>query len=618
MVHRVGKDGSNPGGQNLIYIFNSKKLISYYDYSMTGTEQVTAAPAPMEEIQQGWHDLKSRVGQLESEKVALEQENKSLRFMLERVVDHRQKSHNELVLILTTLVSKLPLNDLGAVIARLVEHNTNVSQYLAALIKGTADANVPQPAVLKNLDQIKRDLQAALQPIIEELLRSDLPFEKEMLESLTKQPELFFSPPVVRANRCFIKGYLPKDRVLKQFGKDALVFFNDMTTDPKLNPNPKVEEVSLSFKPDFESLSQQDSKLSSEQKTALLDLYRRVQKSKSQTEDVRLQKNAFLRMSFLLELIHFYDNQNTEAPDAIFAQRLPNLIEQLVLPAGNQDVLDEKLIAQAEHLITFVLSPDYRQMIVNNIGKTGVAGKTLKFVLRLRAEKLPPNELDQEIADFIKHLIPSQKPPPPETLVPVLRLVSPSMQRLIVKAMTRSERILRPDAQALGKSLSKTFDLSGLEEQLKAEDTVPAEIERQMAWAKIKDLIARRNDAARIAAAIRDRLNQKFDAEELKISWITLIEADPISLIRVFSQLPYRDDGSTDSIARPVMETYVSRLTHEKYSSSYTKVVNSLRNMYQAKPDSPTLVSFLALVKWVNPEAAERMSKDIGMTVPAH
>jgi len=138
-----------------------------------------------------------------------------------------------------------------------------------------------------------------------------------------------------------------------------------------------------------------------------------------------------------------------------------------------------------------------------------------------------------------------------------------------------------------------------------------------MAWAKIKDLITRRNEATKIAAAIRDRLNQKFDAEELKQSWITLIEADPISLIRVFSQLPYRADGSTDSIARPVMETYVSRLTHEKYASSYTKVANSLRNMYLAKPDSPTLVSFLSLVKWVSPEAAEKLSKDIGMTVTA-
>jgi hypothetical protein len=584
---------------------------------MTGTEHVAPPPVAMEEIQQGWHDLKTRVGQLESEKLALEQENKSLRFLMERVVDHRQKSHNELVLILTSLVSKLPLNDLGAVIARLVEHNTNVNQYLAALLKGTVDVAVPQPAVLKNLDQTKRDLLAALKPVVEELLKSDLPLESDMLQSLLTQPELFFSPPVVRANRCFVKGYLPKDRIVKQFGKDALVFFNDMTTDPKLNPNPKLEEIALSFKPDFEKLLQQTPNYNPEQQAALKELYKKVHRCKCSTEDVRLAKNAFLRMSFLLELIHFYDNQNTEAPDAIFAQRLPNVLEQIVLPTA-QDDLDEKMIVQAENLLGFVISPDYRQMIVNNMGKSGTSAKTLKFVLRLRSEKLPATELDQEVTDFIKHLIPTQKAPPPETLVPILRLIGPSMQRLVVRAIMRSERLRKPEAQALGSSLAATFDLKGLEEQLKAEESVPAEVERQMAWAKIKDLIARRNDASRIAAAMRERLNQKFDAEELKLSWITLIEADPISLIRVFSQLPYRADGSTDSIARPVMETYVSRLTHEKYTASYTKVVNSLRNMYQAKPDSPTLVSFLALVKWVSPEAAEKLSKDIGMAVPAH
>ncbi len=45
----------------------------------------------------------------------------------------------------------------------------------------------------------------------------------------------------------------------------------------------------------------------------------------------RAQKNAFLRLSFILELLHYYDNQSTESPDVVFAQRLPPLIEQLVI-----------------------------------------------------------------------------------------------------------------------------------------------------------------------------------------------------------------------------------------------------------------------------------------------
>ena len=77
--------------------------------------------------------------------------------------------------------------------------------------------------------------------------------------------------------------------------------------------------------------------------------------------------------------------------------------------------------------------------------------------------------------------------------------------------------------------------------------------------------------------------------------------------------MPYRPDGKTDAIAQPVMETYVSRLTHEKYAATYTKVVNSLKNMFHAKPDSPTLLNFVALVRWVSPDAASRLCHDVGM-----
>jgi hypothetical protein len=66
------------------------------------------------------------------------------------------------------------------------------------------------------------------------------------------------------------------------------------------------------------------------------------------------------------------------------------------------------------------------------------------------------------------------------------------------------------------------------------------------------------------------------------------------------------------------METYVSRLIHEKYATTYTKIVNSLRNLYRVKPDSPTLVNFLTLVRWVSAEAAEKLTSDVGMPVPAH
>ena len=134
-----------------------------------------------------------------------------------------------------------------------------------------------------------------------------------------------------------------------------------------------------------------------------------------------------------------------------------------------------------------------------------------------------------------------------------------------------------------------------------------------MAWGRIKELITGRNEPASIASAIRERLHAKYDAEEIKQSWITLIEADALALIRIFCPLPYLPSGKTDPIAKTVMETYISRLTHEKYAAAYSKVMNSLKNMFKAKPDSPTLLNFMALVKWVDPDAANKLSHDIGM-----
>lgn len=579
----------------------------------SGTATSTAS---LEEIREGWHELTSRVGQLEAERNLLEQENKALRFLLERVIDHRQKSHSELVLLITGLVSKLQINDIGVLVSRLVEHNTNVSQYLAALVKGTVDVAMPQPSILKTLEQTKRDLSAALKPLIDELVQSGGSFEPELLQSLVTDPEQFYSQRMVRANRCFIKGQVARERVVKDFGPEALIFFNDMTTDPKLNPSPKPEEIVLNFKNDFEALFQQYSTagLVPEKWQGLPTLYQSIQKGKAHTEQARAQRNTFQKLSFIIELLHFYEHQNTEPPDVTFAQRLPVLVEQLVV-TNPQDPLDEKLIVQAESLLGFIINSDHRFMVVNNIGKSGGAGRSLRYVLRLRSDRAPNPE---ELVQFVKHLIPppSQKRPTPEVLAAVLQLVNPDMQLLVVNAIMSCDRLRMDEAEALGKAVGTILGLKGLE-MLKAPQNVPPEIERKLAWDKIKDLITRRNEPTIIATAIRDRLHAKYDADEIRQSWLTLIEADAISLIRIFCALPYLADGRTDSIARPVMETYVTRLMHEKYASTYHKITNSLRNMFRAKPDSPTLLNFTALVRWVDPQAANRISADVGMAVPA-
>ncbi|HEV2210398.1 MAG TPA: hypothetical protein VG167_16610 [Verrucomicrobiae bacterium] len=580
------------------------------------SESGTAVPmVSLEQLQKEWPLLRLRVEQLEAGNKTLEADLKALRSLLERVIEHRQRSHNELVLLLAGLVTKLPMNDVGGIVAKLVEHNTNVTQYLAALSKGSAEMDMPQPVVLRSLEESRRELLAAQQPLLEELLRLETPLEQDLLEALRQDPEQFFSPRMVRANRCFIKGQVARERVVRDFGQEVLGLFNDLTTDPKLNPRPKPEEIMLGFKSDFEALLQQQTTLPPAKREQLAALYQKVQRSRNAPETARAQRIAFQKLSFLLDLLHYYEHQNTESPDVIFAQRLPALIEQLVL-TGPRNGLDKDLLAQAEEMLAHVVNPDHRQMIINNLGKTDPAARTLKFVLKLRTARL--EEADAVIPEFIRHLVPGHKVPPASEVLPLLRHIPPATQALVIKGLITCERVRKDDAEEVGKQLSAELGLKNLVEEVKAEPALPPEIERQMAWSKIKDLIARRSDPATVAAAIRERLNSKYDTEEIRQSWLTLIDAEPLTFIRIFCQVPYRSDGRTDGIARPVLETYVTRLVHEKYAATYRKVVNSLRTLFAAKPDSPTLVNFVALVRWVSPEAADRLAHDIGMTVAAH
>jgi hypothetical protein len=295
------------------------------------------------------------------------------------------------------------------------------------------------------------------------------------------------------------------------------------------------------------------------------------------------------------------------------------LIEQLAI-AGPQETLDEKLIVQAEALMAHVIGADHRLMVVNNIGKAGGLAKTLKFVLRLRLEKSAGQNqalLNEIIPAFVRHLIPTENPPSPQSVTAVLRLIPVEMQRLVVLTIKSSDRLRKPAAEALVKALGAELGLTGLEETVKAPSAIPPEMEREKVWDEIKELITRRREPAAIATAIRNRLHARYDPDEVKQSWLTLCEADVMTFIRTFCQLPYLADGSTDSVARAVMESYVNRLTHEKYAVTHKKVINSLKNMFHANAHSPTLVNFMSLVKWVDADAAKKLSADIGMPAAA-
>jgi hypothetical protein len=568
----------------------------------------------LEEMQKGWQDLNLKVRQMDAELTTVEQENKDLRSLLERVVEHRQKSHAEMVNILTGLVTKLPINDIGVVVSRLVEHNAQVNAVSAALARGKIEENQLQPVILKVLEQTKADLATIMKATVAELLKLDAPFESGMLQSLLEKPDNFYSPAFVRASRGFVKGQLPRERIVQEFGEEALIFFKDLTTDPKFNPRPKPEEIMLAFQNDFETLLQQNPNVASAKRNDLTALHKKVQGSKADTETARAQKNAFLRLSFAGELLHYYENPTTESPDVVFAQRMPPLIEQLVI-TGEGDTLDEKLIQQAEHLLALILKREHRHAVVNNMGKAGGLARTLRFVLTFRAEKL--TEMDTVTLELIKHLISAGRVPKTEALLPALRLIPPDMQAVIVRAISSTERLRREDAEAVSKAIAKELGLKELEDRLNARSVLSTEQERKIAWTNIEELISRHAPPAEIADAIRNRLKAKYDADEIKQSWLALTDSDPMSFIRTFCALPYLPDGQTDPMARAVLESYVQRLMHEKYAATHAKVLTALRNMFKAKADGPALVNFLALVKWLDAGAAAKLSQEIGMPVAA-
>jgi hypothetical protein len=580
---------------------------------MAETENKPAPVANLEEIQQEWHDLTLRVAQLETERGALEQENKKLHTLLDRVIEHRQKSHSELVTLLTTLVSRLPINDIGAVVSRLVEHNNQVTEISASLTKGKIENNLLQPIILKQLDKVRRDLMATVQSAVAELVKTNAPFEAGMLQSLAEQPENFQQPAVTRACRGFVKGQLPRERIVREFGDAALIFFRDVTTDAKLNPRPKPEGVMLVFQLDFENLLAKNAEAAGPKRAELLALFQKVRASREFSETARAQKNAFLQLSFALELLHYYANQSTESPDVVFAQRLPPLIEQLVI-TGERDTLDEKLIQQAEGLLAFILSADFRNSVINNIGKSGGLAKTLRFTLAFRAEKL--SDMDPITLDCVKHLIPRGNPPTPEALAGVVRLMNPHMQVSLIRAILATDRIAKEAAEALGRATAKLLGLQEIEKRLNEKYAIAPELEQQQAWENIRNLISSRAAPAEIVAAIRKRMNGIYDAAEVKHCWLALTETDPMVFVRVFCLLPYLPNGQTDPLAHAMMETFTTRLVHEKYAATYVKLIGALKNLFKVKADSPALINFIALIKWVNPEAASHLAHDIGL--PQH
>ncbi|MEY4916342.1 MAG: hypothetical protein RL616_255 [Verrucomicrobiota bacterium] len=570
---------------------------------MSDDQDNTIAIVSVDKIQRNWSDLTLRVAQLETGNSALEQENKNLRQLLERAVEYRKKSHGELVTLITTIVSKMQFNEVGVLVARLMEHGQQVNEISSAIIKGKNDDTMLQPAILKMLDKTKRDLNAAVKPLVDELISLKTSLDTVMLQSLVEKPDNFYNAHVVRASRGFVKCQVPRERIVREFGDEALIFFKDLTTDPKFNPRPKAEEIMLAFAPDFDALLQQNPNVAAAKRDELIAFYQKARDSRTS----RTQKVAFLKLSFIIELLHYYENSSTESPDVIFAQRMPPLIEQIVV-TGEHDSPDEALIKQAETLLALVISPDHRMAVVNNFGKSGGLARTMRFILTFRA--LTFNEHDPVTMEFLRQLLGLEKVTRTVAFATALKLINADGQKAVLRCLVNSGRLRREEAEPLAKTIAKEIGLPEEEIFPKIEGGGGAS---GGGWENIKLLIASRAAPNDITVAIRNRLHSKYDSDEVKQSWLILAESEPMTLVRVFCLLPYLPDGQTDPIARAVLESYANRLTHEKYAATYTKVVGALKNLFKVKADSPALVNFVSLVKWVDPASADKIARDVGM-----
>ena len=367
----------------------------------------------------------------------------------------------------------------------------------------------------------------------------------------------------------------------------------------------------LAFKPEFAELLGQNAKLAAAKQAELQALHKKIRQSRENSEPARVQKTAFARLSFFLELLHYYENQSTESPDVVFAQRLPPLIEQLAVPADRES-LDEKHIQTVETMLALVISPDHRKSIINNIGKSGGLVRTLRYTLAFRAERL--SDIDPLTMECVKHLIPQGKVPTPPALAAVLRPFNSHMQQACLRAISTCDRLRKEDAEKLAKAVAEEIGLKDIVERLNQQIILSPEKEREQAWNQIKDLIGSRATPNDIVAALRKRFQGRYDSDEVKQSWVVLTEADPMVFVRVFCLLPYLPDGQTDPLARNILESYANRLTHEKYAATYAKVLHALKNLFKVKADSPALVNFITLVKWVDADSAKKLAKDLGMS----
>jgi len=213
---------------------------------------------------------------------------------------------------------------------------------------------MPQPTVLKNRTNQTRFSLPPSSLAVEELIRLETPLEKRDLQSLVEQPDAFFFRRESSAPTMLRQRANPPRRVGAGIWRQALVFFNDMSTDAKAEPNPSRGDRLI-----FKMISRRCSNKiprSCPITRATDGVVSACQQSKAQPSMPARKSSRSPDSPSSSNCSISYQNQSTEAPTCCLRNGCPRWSSNWFLGSG-QDTLDEKLIGEAERAAGFCREP---------------------------------------------------------------------------------------------------------------------------------------------------------------------------------------------------------------------------------------------------------------------
>ncbi len=208
---------------------------------MAQTENDPGPVPSVEEIQKAWRELTLKVGQLDAELTAAQQDNKVLRSLMERMIEHRQRSHSELI-----THSHRPRRQIAPQRPR--RHRLAAGRAQRAGRRGfrqpcqgenrgrSAAARHPEGAG-ENQARPRHRLEGPPPGNWRGSTRHSRPASSSRSSS-SRTP--FSRPPSSAPPAVTSRATSPRERVVKEFGEEALVFFKDLTTDVEIQSAPQA------------------------------------------------------------------------------------------------------------------------------------------------------------------------------------------------------------------------------------------------------------------------------------------------------------------------------------------------------------------------------------------